>query len=64
MKPGLVEETWAQLHRKLSDMHLPNIHNMREAFVAGVYAAAAACTTERADSRDLSEAAARIERNR
>jgi hypothetical protein len=61
-----IEDTWRGIAKKLGDRGHPahEIANMREAFVGGVYAAAAALIGEGATSRDISEAAGRIERGR
>ena len=61
----IIEATWDRLEaRLLDDGMLPTrVDSMRQAYVAGVYAAAAAVLNERAHSRELSEAAGRVERD-
>lgn len=73
--PGspLIEATWQRIaqktltpDRRVNEFHSASIaerdvENMRQAFVAGVYAASAALNAEGATSLELSEAAQRIE---
>lgn len=61
-----IEETWRLLAERCGDRGVSPgvIATMKEAYVAGVYAASAAVISEDAKSRDLSEAAHRIEQRR
>lgn len=57
----VVEATWDKLEERMRGED-GTVIGARAAFVAGVYACAAAVLNERAHSRELSEAAMRIER--
>jgi hypothetical protein len=57
----VVEATWSKLEERMEGED-GTVISARAAFVAGVYACAAAVLNERAHSRELSEAAMRIER--
>lgn len=60
---GIIEETWARLEREATarDIGKHQISNMKMAFAAGLYAASAAMTIERAGAQEISEAAFWIE---
>lgn len=62
----IIEETWRRLERRLGERGADGqtVANMREGFVAGVYAASASMISENAASRDISEAAGRVEQRR
>lgn len=63
---SMIEDTWRRISGRLLEKGMPlrEIVNMREGFTAGVYAAASAIISDAATSRDMSEAAERIERGR
>ncbi len=63
---SVVEATWEKLEARLEKQGaLPHVvDRARAAYAAGVYAASAAVLNERAHSRELSEAAERVERAR
>jgi hypothetical protein len=64
VRRSVIDETWERLEREMRKVvwseHI--IAGIREGYVGALYAAAAAVSTERAHSRELAEAAARIER--
>jgi hypothetical protein len=59
----VVIRTWEDLQERCTaEGILPQqMNNMKQAFAAGLYAASAAITIERAQARDISEDAFRIE---
>lgn len=59
----LIESTWGCLAGSCYDRGLKgiDIDNMKLAYIAGVYAASAALIAENAKSKDISEAAFRLE---
>ena len=61
--PRIIAGTWKALVRRMGERKAcaEEIGNATAAFAAGLYAASAAITLERADARAISEAAFRVE---
>ncbi len=64
MKSAIVEATWERLHIEMQRANVSpgRCDIARGAYIAALYAAAAAVTCERAHARELSESAFRLEK--
>jgi hypothetical protein len=61
----VIDTTWACLaDRVRRECNEANVDSARAAFAAGLYAAAVAVLTERADYQELTAAAARVDRGK
>ena len=57
----IIEDTWNRLEAEMPRGPGVSVANMRQAYIAGLYAAAAAVNAEHLHAREISEAAFRLE---